>query len=61
MILVDTSVIIDALRKADPRLQGLLSTYGVAIENDVELWTRDKQFQLVQAALPALKLFQEPP
>lgn len=33
----------------------------VAIENDVELWTRDKQFSLIQTAVPALKLFQEPP
>ena len=31
----------------------------IAIENDVELWTRDKQFTLIQGALPALKLFQE--
>lgn len=128
MILVDTSVIIDALRKPDPKLQGHFSTYvaaicgvtraevlygardgadaqklkaalgsfpslaipetiwevvgdnlyvlrtsgitvpfqdvviaTVAIVNDVELWTRDKQFSLIQSALPALKLFQEPP
>jgi predicted nucleic acid-binding protein len=33
----------------------------VAIANDIELWTRDKHFALMQAALPALKLFQEPP
>ena len=31
MILVDTSVIIDALRKPDPRLQGLFTTYVAAI------------------------------
>jgi predicted nucleic acid-binding protein len=33
----------------------------VAIENDVELWTRDAQFKLIQTALPRLKLFVEPP
>jgi predicted nucleic acid-binding protein len=33
----------------------------VAIENDVELWTRDKQFGHIQSALPALKLFQDAP
>lgn len=33
----------------------------VAIENDIELWTRDTQFQLIQTVLPALKLFVEPP
>ena len=33
----------------------------VAIENDIELWTRDAQFQLIQRVLPRLKLFQEPP
>ena len=33
----------------------------VAIVNDIELWTRDKHFALIQTVLPALKLFQEPP
>jgi predicted nucleic acid-binding protein len=33
----------------------------VAIENDIELWTRDAQFQLIQTVLSQLKLFQEPP
>lgn len=33
----------------------------VAIVNDVELWTRDAHFTLVQSVLPALKLFTEPP
>jgi predicted nucleic acid-binding protein len=128
MILVDSSVMIDALRKPDPKLQNLFNTmqpaicgivlgeilHGardaadyaklvaalasfpqvampepiwetvgrnlwtlrtvgvsvpfqdvviatVAIENNIELWTRDAQFQLIQSALPALKLFQEPP
>jgi predicted nucleic acid-binding protein len=27
----------------------------VAIENGVELWTRDRQFTLIQSVLPALK------
>jgi predicted nucleic acid-binding protein len=128
MTLVDTSVMIDALRKPDPKLQNLFNTvqpvicgvvlaevlHGardaahfnrllaalvsfpkvvmpepiwetvgqnlwtlrtsgvsvpfqdvviatVAINNDIELWTRDKQFQLIQTVLPQLKLFQEPP
>jgi predicted nucleic acid-binding protein len=33
----------------------------IAIENDIELWTRDAQFQMIQSVLPRLKLFQEPP
>jgi predicted nucleic acid-binding protein len=33
----------------------------VAIENDIELWTRDAQFPMVQRVLPRLRLFQEPP
>ncbi|HVC95298.1 MAG TPA: PIN domain-containing protein [Pirellulales bacterium] len=33
----------------------------VAIENDIELWTHDAQFQMIQNVLPALKLFVEPP
>ncbi len=128
MILVDSSVIIDALRKPDPTLQHLFNTlrpaicgivlaevlHGardgadytklaaalssfpqvampeaiwaglgrnlwalrskgvslpfhdaaiatVAIENNIELWTRDTHFQLIQTVLPQLKLFQAPP
>lgn len=37
----------------------LLAT--VAIVHDLELWTRDNHFTLVQAVLPALRLFAEPP
>lgn len=33
----------------------------VAIANDVELWTRDNQFKLIQTWLPQLRLFVEPP
>lgn len=33
----------------------------VAIVNDIDLWTRDAHFTLVQGVLPALKLFAEPP
>ncbi len=33
----------------------------VAIANDIELWTRDAHFTLVQRVLPTLKLFVEPP
>ncbi len=34
---------------------------SVAIANDIELWTRDNHFQLMQQFLPTLRLFQEPP
>ncbi|MFL5342286.1 MAG: PIN domain-containing protein [Gemmataceae bacterium] len=33
----------------------------VAVANDIELWTRDNQFRLIQGVLPQLRLFQEPP
>lgn len=33
----------------------------VAIANDIELWTRDNQFRMIQGVLPQLRLFQEPP
>ena len=33
----------------------------VAIACGVEVWTRDQHFSLMQAALPQLRLFQEPP
>jgi predicted nucleic acid-binding protein len=33
----------------------------VAIAYGIELWTRDQHFSLMQAALPQLRLFQEPP
>jgi len=33
----------------------------LALHYDIELWTRDKQFQLMQNVLTKLKLFQEPP
>ncbi len=33
----------------------------VAVVNDIDLWTRDAHFTLVQGVLPALKLFAEPP
>jgi predicted nucleic acid-binding protein len=33
----------------------------VAIANDVELWTRDNQFRMIQGVLPQMRLFQEPP
>ena len=32
----------------------------LALHYDCELWTRDKQFALIQSVLPSLKLFQEP-
>jgi predicted nucleic acid-binding protein len=37
----------------------VLATVGIS--NDIEVWTRDKQFLLIQKVLPALKLFIEPP
>lgn len=33
----------------------------VALVNNLELWTRDAQFVLIQRVLPQLRLFQEPP
>jgi predicted nucleic acid-binding protein len=42
---------------AVPFQDTLLAT--VALQNDIELWTRDKQFQHIQKVLPALKLFEE--
>lgn len=33
----------------------------VAISNNLELWTRDQDFTLMQKVLPTLRLFQEPP
>jgi predicted nucleic acid-binding protein len=33
----------------------------VAIESDIELWTRDAQFPLIQTVLPRLRLFPDPP
>jgi len=33
----------------------------IAIENDLELWTRDTHFPMMQNVLPKLKLFVEPP
>lgn len=51
-----------ALRSAGisvPFADALIAT--VALENDLELWTRDNQFHLIRKVLPALKLFQEPP
>jgi predicted nucleic acid-binding protein len=128
MILTDTSVVVEFLRTADPKLRHLIVTHGaavcgvtraeilhgarsaahrqlllaalnlfqqlpfpdslwdevgdhlaalraagvtvpladviiatVAIANGVELKTRDHQFTLIQAVLPQLRLFQEPP
>lgn len=128
MILVDTSVLVDAIRTGDPKITALLRAHNaaacgvvraellhgvrsaadrrntlallatlghvptpepvwdamgdhlhtlrtrgvtipfpdailttLAIGNDLELWTRDAHFTLVQGVLPALKLFVEPP
>jgi len=33
---------------------------ALAMDLDVEVWTRDKQFILIQQVLPALRLYQEP-
>lgn len=37
----------------------VIATLG--IENDLEVWSRDPHFSMMQGALPRLKLFQEPP
>jgi predicted nucleic acid-binding protein len=42
-----------------PFPDALIATLG--IENDIEVWARDPHFVMMQKALPALKLFQEPP
>ncbi len=42
-----------------PFADGVIAT--VAIENDLELWTRDARFALMQPVLPRLRLFQETP
>jgi predicted nucleic acid-binding protein len=42
-----------------PFADALLAT--LAIENDLELWTRDAHFATIQRALTKLKLFIEPP
>lgn len=34
---------------------------NVALAHDLELWTRDGHFALMQRVLPALRLFAEPP
>ncbi len=63
----------DSLWETIGRNQATLSTKGVtvplvdtalatlAIFLDIEVWTYDAHFQLIQQVLPALKLFQEPP
>ncbi|MFL5241338.1 MAG: PIN domain-containing protein [Gemmataceae bacterium] len=49
------------------RLQGITVPFPdtvivtLGIENDLEVWARDRQFPLMQKALQSLKLFQEPP
>ena len=72
-ILADTSVVIDWLRAPSTRLRGIISTHAVAIcgvtvaeifagaRTAVELWTYDAHFTRMQTALPALRLFVEPP
>ncbi len=44
---------------AVPFTDALIAT--LAIENDLEVWTHDKHFAMIQGVLPQLKLFQEPP
>jgi predicted nucleic acid-binding protein len=34
---------------------------ALAIHQNVELWSRDQRFQMIQGILPVLKLFQAPP
>jgi predicted nucleic acid-binding protein len=42
-----------------PLADAIIAT--VTIDNNLELWTYDSHFTLMQAALPALRLFVEPP
>ena len=42
-----------------PFPDGVLATLAIAL--DVELWSRDQHFQLMQKVLPMLRLYQEPP
>lgn len=42
-----------------PYQDAVLAT--LAIDADLEVWTRDTQFKMIQRALPALRLFVEPP
>ena len=42
-----------------PLPDAVIATVG--IENDIDVWSRDPHFPLMQKALPRLKLFQEPP
>ena len=42
-----------------PFPDAVLATLAVSL--NIELWTRDQHFALVQQAIPALRLFQEPP
>jgi predicted nucleic acid-binding protein len=42
-----------------PFADALIAT--VAIENDLELWTHDAHFAMIQIVLPRLRLFVEPP
>jgi predicted nucleic acid-binding protein len=65
--------IADALWEPSGRNQSQLSAKGItvplidtalatiAMESDIELWTYDSHFAMIQGVLPALQLFQEPP
>lgn len=33
----------------------------IALDNDLDLWQHDRHFEDIQAVIPQLKLFQEPP
>ena len=65
--------IADVVWELTGRNQSQLSTKGItvplidtalatiAMESDIELWTYDSHFALIQGVHPALRLFQEPP
>jgi predicted nucleic acid-binding protein len=42
-----------------PFPDAVIATVGIA--NDIEVWSRDPHFPLMQNVLPRLKLYQEPP
>lgn len=48
-----------SLRRAGAFADVVIAT--VAMQNNIELWTRDSQFRSIQTVLAQLRLFQEPP
>jgi predicted nucleic acid-binding protein len=58
----DIGLLLAALRNAGytiPLADAIIA--ALAVELDVELWTGDQHFKVVQTVQPALRLFQPPP